>query len=102
MAGSTDPVVVHGRQADLGTIGRHPHDLDRAEVRRDERQAGHPRGQSAAGQEKIQARRDLTSGDETDTEDEDEVDRDEDVVEPAEVQAQDVLCRQRRGGPAHG
>jgi hypothetical protein len=59
-------------------------------------------GSRRPDRKKIQARRDLTSGDETDTEDEDEVDRDEDVVEPAEVQAQDVLCRQRRGGPAHG
>ena len=96
-----DPVVVHGRQADLGTVGGHPHDLDGAEVRRDERQAGHPRGQPAAGQEEVQACRDLASGDEADAENEDEVDRNKHVVEPAEVEAQHVLCCQCRGGPSH-
>jgi hypothetical protein len=38
-----DPEVVHGRQAVLRAVGRHAHDLDRTQVGRDEREAGHPR-----------------------------------------------------------
>jgi hypothetical protein len=50
---------------------------------------------------KVQARRDLASGDEADTEDEDEVDRDKYVVEPAEIEAEHIFCRQCRGGRGH-
>ena len=39
--------------------------------------------------------------DEADAEHEDEVDRDQQVVDPAEVEAQHVLCSQCRGGPSH-
>ncbi|MPM77568.1 hypothetical protein SDC9_124574 [bioreactor metagenome] len=40
-----DPEVVDGRQADLGPVGRHAHDLHRPQVGGDEGQAGHPRGE---------------------------------------------------------
>ncbi len=50
-----DPEVVHGAHAELRAVGRHADDLDRAQVGRDERQAGHPRGQRPAGQEEVQA-----------------------------------------------
>ena len=44
---------------------------------------------------------DLTSGDEADAENEDEVDRDKHVIEPAEVEAQNAVCGQGRGGLVH-
>ena len=50
-----DPEVVHGREPELRAVGRHAHDLDRAEVGGDEREAGDPRRQRPAGQEEVQA-----------------------------------------------
>ena len=58
-------------------------------------------GSLAAGQEEVQAGRDLASGDEADAENEDEVDRDKQVVEPSEIEAQHALGSQCRGGPTH-
>ena len=43
-----DPEVVDRRQPELGARGRHAHDLDRAEVGGDERQAGDPRRAATA------------------------------------------------------
>ena len=43
-----DPEVVDGRDADLGAVGAHAHDLDGPEVGRDEGQAGHPRRAASA------------------------------------------------------
>lgn len=78
----TDPEVVHRREADLGTVGRHAHDLDRAEVRGDERQAGDPGGQRAPGQEEVDRVRHRAACHDADAEDEGEVDRHQQVVEP--------------------
>jgi hypothetical protein len=38
-----DPVVMHGRHAVLGAVGRLAEDLQRAQVRRDEGQSSNPR-----------------------------------------------------------
>ena len=83
-----DPVVVHRRDAELGTVGRHAHDLDGTEVGRDEGQAGHPGGQRATRQEEVEAARDRAPGHQADADDEDEVDRHQDVVDPVGVEAQ--------------
>ena len=78
-----DPEVVEGRHAVLGAVGRHSHDLDGAEVRRDEGDTRHPGRQGAArGEDAIGCGR-LGAGDEPDADDEGEVDRDGDVVVPA-------------------
>ena len=82
-----DPVVVDRRvDAELRAVGGHPEDLERAEVGRDERQAGDPRGQRPAGQEVVQARLDVALRGEPDPEDEDEVDRQDHVVDEVRVQ----------------
>ncbi len=80
-----DPEVVHGRQADLRAVRRHAHDLDGAEVGRDERQPGHPRGQRPAGQEEVERVRDLAPGQQADAEDDREVEEDDQVVDRGSV-----------------
>ena len=80
-----DPEVVHGREAELGAVGRHAHDLDRAEVGRDERQTGHPGRQRAAGQEEVDRVGDLAAGQHPDAEDEGEVEEDDQVVDGSGV-----------------
>ena len=52
-----DPEVVHGREAELGAVRRHAHDLDGAEVGRDEGQAGDPGRQRAARRGRSRASR---------------------------------------------
>ena len=64
-----DPVVVDRRDAVLGAVGADAQDLRRAEVGRDEGQAGDPRRQRAAGQEVVEARLDVALGDAADAED---------------------------------
>ena len=76
-----DPEVVHRRDADLGAVGRHPHDLDGAEVGRDERQTRHPRRQRAPRQEEVERVGDRPAGDQPDAEHEHEVHREDEVVD---------------------
>ena len=83
-----DPVEVHGRDAVLRAVGGHAEDLDRAEVRRDEREAGHPRGQRPAGQQEVLAGRDRAPRHHADRDHEREVDREEGVVEEVDVESQ--------------
>jgi hypothetical protein len=68
-----DPVVVDRRDAVLGAVGRHPDHLERAEVGRDEGEAGDPRRQRAAGQEVVEARVDVALGHEPHAEHDEEV-----------------------------
>ena len=72
-----DPVVVRGRDAVLGPVGRHPDELDGSEVRRDERQPRHPGRQRPAGEQEVEAGGDGAAGHEPDTEYENEVERDQ-------------------------
>ena len=81
----TDPEVVHGRQPDLRTVGRHAHDLDRTQVGRDEGQTGHPGRERSPGEEEVDRVGDRTPGHDTDAEHEGEVDGDEQVVEPRRI-----------------
>ena len=81
-----DPVVVDRRDAVLRAVGRHPDHLERAEVRGDERQAGDPGRQRAAGQEVVQARADVALGREPDAEHDGEVRRQDRVVDEVGVQ----------------
>ena len=85
-----DPVEVHGRHAVLGAVGRHPEDLERAEVGRHEGQPGDPRGQRAAREEEVEVRLHQAARGEADAHDGDEVDRDDRVVQ------------RRRVDPEHG
>ena len=89
-----DPVVVHRRDAVLGAVGRHPDQLDRAEVRRDERQARHPRGQRAPRQQEVQAGRHRSSCRHPDAEHQHEVEGHEHVVDRGGVQPQVGLRQQ--------
>ncbi len=89
-----DPVVVHRRDAELGTVGRHAHDLDGAEVRGDERQSGHPRGERATGEEEVEAAGDRSASHQADADDEHEVDRHQEVVDPVGVQTELGRCCQ--------
>ena len=57
-----DPVEVHGRDAVLGAVRGHAEDLDRAEVRGDERQPGDPGRQRAAGEQEVLAGGDRPAG----------------------------------------
>lgn len=79
------PEVVDRRQAVLRAVGRHAHDLDGAEVGRDERQTRHPRRQRPAGQEEVDRVGDGASGGEPDAHDEREVQRDDEVVDDVGV-----------------
>ena len=80
-----DPEVVHGGQPELGAVRRHAHDLDRAEVGRDEGQSGHPRRERAPGEEEVHRVRHLASGQDADAEHEGEVDDDDQVVDGVRV-----------------
>ena len=80
-----DPEVVHGRDADLRAVRRHAHDLDGAEVGRDEGQPGHPGRQRPAGQEEVDRVRDLAAGQQPDAEDDREVEEDDQVVDRSGV-----------------
>src|SRR5699024_9627012 len=83
-----DPEVVHGRHAELRAGGGHAHDLDRAEVGGDEREAGDPGGQGPAGEEELDRGGDAALGVPAHTEDEGEVQRDDRVVDPLGVEAE--------------
>ena len=76
-----DPEVVHGRDAELGTVGGHAHDLDGTEVRRDEGEAGDPGRQRPAGEEEVDGVGHRSPCHDPDAEDEDEVEGDDDVVD---------------------
>ena len=79
------PEVVHGRQPELRTRGRHPHDLDGPQVGRDEGQPRHPGGERAAREEEVEGVRDATTGHPADREHEPEVDEDDQVVDRIRV-----------------
>jgi hypothetical protein len=79
---------VHGRHAVLGAVGGHPEDLERTEVRGDEREPGDPGGQRTARQEEIEVRLDEAASQEPHSEDRHEVERDDHVVERARVDPQ--------------
>ena len=81
-----------------GPVGRHADDLDRAQVRRDERQAGHPGRQRPAGQEEVEAVGDPPAGGEPDAQDDGEVGGDERVVDDVRVELQGVVHREPRLG----
>ena len=94
-----DPVPVHGVDAVLRAVGGHAEDLGGAQVGGDERQTGHPGGQRTPGEEEVEAGLHRAAGGEADAEDDDEVDRQDRVVEP--VGGEPELRRQvhgRRGG----
>jgi hypothetical protein len=80
-----DPEVVHRRHAELGPVGRHADDLDGAQVGGDEREAGDPGRQRAAGEEEVQAVGDPPAGGEPDSQDDGEVGRDERIVDEVRV-----------------
>ncbi len=81
-----DPEVVHRRDAELRAVGGHAHDLDGAEVGGDERQSGDPRRQRTAGEEEVEAARHRAPGHDADADDEAEVERDQQVVDPVRVE----------------
>jgi hypothetical protein len=98
-----DPVVVHRVGAELRAVRRHAEDLERAEVRRDEREARDPRRQRAAGQEVVEAGLDVAPGGEADAQHGDEVDRQDRVVDRVGIQLDVHLLapvRRLRGCPA--
>ena len=80
-----DPEVVEGRQAVLGPVGGHAHDLHGAQVGRDEGDAGDPGGQRAPGGEELVGGGRLAPGHESHADDEGEVDDDREVVVPASI-----------------
>jgi len=84
---------VHGHQAVLGAVRGHAENLDRTEIGRDERQAGHPRGQGPAGQEEVGAVGDRPPRGEPDAEHRQEVEREDCVVEGIEVEPQTSLSK---------
>jgi hypothetical protein len=85
-----DPVIVHGGDPVLRSVGGLAEDLQRAEIGGDEGQAGDPRRQRAARQEEVQIGLDRHPRDESDPQDHGEVDRQDDVVDRAGVQPQHV------------
>ena len=87
-----DPEVVDGRQPELGAGRRHAHDLDRAEVGGDERQAGHPGRQRAAREEEVDRVGDLAPGQHADAQHDGEVEEDDQVVDEGGVDDR-VLAR---------
>ena len=90
---SADPKVMDRRDADLGSISRHSHDLDGAEVRRHECQPCHPSGQAASGQEEVEGVGHLMSGGQSDSQDEHEVNEQYQVINEPCVDE----CLQRHG-----
>ena len=81
-----DPEVVHGRDAVVRAVRGHADDLDGAQVRGDEGETRDPCGQRAAGQEEVDAARHRPLGQDADAEHEDEVQRDQQVVDPVRVE----------------
>ena len=81
-----DPVEVDRRDAVLGTVCSHAEDLDGAEVRRDEGQAGDPGRQRASREQEVLAGRHGSAGEEADGHHEREVDEKDAVVEEVDVQ----------------
>ena len=92
-----DPEVVHGRQPELRAVGRHAHDLDRAEVGRDERQPGDPRRQRAPREEEVDRVRDLAPGEGADRQHDAEVEGHDQVVDEGGVD--DRVAGQHGGRP---
>ena len=80
-----DPVVMRGRDAVLRAVGGHTQDLESAEVRRDEREAGDPGGHCAAGQQEVEAGADAAPRQPADPENREEIAAEDEVVEPVEV-----------------
>ena len=89
-----DPEVVDRRDAVVGAVGGHADDLDGAQVGRDERQSGHPGGECPSGQEEVQAARDGPAGHDPDAEDEDEVERDQQVVDELRIEPERAVGRE--------
>jgi hypothetical protein len=81
-----DPVEVDGGDAVLRAVGRHPEDLERPEVGGDEGQAGYPRRKRSTGQEEVKVRLDRQSCDGADAEHDEEVDRQDRVVQRAGIE----------------
>src|SRR5574341_1238573 len=71
----------------LGPGGRHPDHLLRSQVRREEREARDPRGNRASGEEEVLARLRLAPQRHADAEHEQEVEDQDDVVDPTELDA---------------
>jgi len=86
----TNPEVVHGGHAVLGTVGRHPDDLDGTEVGRDKRQPGDPRRKGPAGKEEVDAGGHPSFGGDSDQQDKREVDGNHRVIDESRVEAQRV------------
>ena len=80
-----NPVEVRRRDAVFGPAGAHADDFLRAEVRRDERQAGDPGGNRAARQEEVRARLRIALEHHADAQHEREIDQDDRVVDPVEL-----------------
>jgi hypothetical protein len=80
-----DPVVMDRRHAVLRAVGCLAEDLQRSEVGGDEGHAGDPRRQPAARQEEVDVGLDRQAGDDADAQDDQEVDREDRVVESARM-----------------
>jgi hypothetical protein len=80
-----DPVEMHCRQAVLSAVRGHAQDLDGPEVGGDEGQAGNPGGQRPAGQQEVLAHGDGPPGHHPDRDDQDEIDRQDDVVKRVDM-----------------
>src|SRR5690606_33424159 len=94
-----DPEVMRGRHAVLGAVGRHAHDLDRAEVGGHEGQARHPRRKRTSGQEEIETRRYLLAGQVADTEYECEIESEQQVVDRVGIKPQVRFSEDMHGPP---
>jgi hypothetical protein len=79
-------VEVDGRHAVLRAVRGHAEDLERAQVRRDERQSGDPRGQRATREEEVEIGLHQPAREEPDAEDRYEVDRDDHVVQRRRIE----------------
>ena len=71
-----------------GVVAQHAHDLDGAQVGGDEGEAGDPGGQGATGEEELDGGGDAALGVPAHTEDEEEVQRDDRVVDPLRIEAE--------------
>ena len=94
-----DPVVMDGGDAVLSAVGGLAENLERTQVRGDERQARDPCRHRAPGQEEVEIGLDRQPSDEPDAEHHREVDRDDDVVNRPRMQSQHepLLSLPRRG-----
>ena len=81
-----DPVEVHGGDAVLRRVSRVAQHLDRAEIRRDERQPGDPARQRPSGEEEVLAGGDRSTRGEPDTDDDKEVADQQDIVERVDLE----------------